>query len=547
MTLSNQVTDIVSAHEFVSSDAAAAGVALNSGTDLACETTIYDSLVDAVAENITTVATIDNSLQRLYQSLIQVGYFNPPADLASLGWSDVGTPHAQKLAYMAAAEGMTLLKNTGVLPLPDSIRKDKVAVIGPWANATTQMQGNYQGVAPYLISPLMAFQSKWSGVTFSNGTDINTTSTAGFADAMHAASKADYVIYCGGIDTTIEAEGHDRTSIEWPGNQLELIKKLASLGKPLVVVQFGGGQVDDSALLKNDNVHAIVWAGYPGQDGGNALRDVLTGAYAIAGRLPATQYPANYINEVNKWNPNLRPNKLTGNPGRTYAWYPDYVLPMGYGLHYTKWSFSSDSSVPRSMSIDSLMKKAKGSSVAANAEFITLTFNVKNAGHVTSDYVGMLYRSTEDAGPAPYPIKQLVSYDRLHSVAPGKTAKLKLTLTLASVARVDSKGNFYIYPGDYTMELDTDSVVKVKFTLTGKAALLETLPMLPNDPVAIEYLGCVGTHAISGGPTLKLGSSNSPQICADKCAGGGYSFSGVNDRQVDPTRDVCIRFKGISL
>jgi xylan 1,4-beta-xylosidase len=136
------VTNIENPHGYVSTDAAAAGVALNAGTDLACENTIYNSLVQAVAQNITTNATVDKSLTRLYSSLIQVGYFNPPPELANIGWQNVDTPQAQELAYLAAVEGMTLLKNDGTLPLSNS--GSKLAVIGPWGQATTQMQGNYQ-------------------------------------------------------------------------------------------------------------------------------------------------------------------------------------------------------------------------------------------------------------------------------------------------------------------------------------------------------------------------------------------------------------------
>ena len=73
------------------------------------------------------------------------------------------------------------------------------------------------------------------------------------------AKSADVIIYAGGIDTSIESEGHDRTNIDWPGNQLDLVQQLSALGKPLVVLQFGGGQVDDSALLKNKKVNALLW------------------------------------------------------------------------------------------------------------------------------------------------------------------------------------------------------------------------------------------------------------------------------------------------
>lgn len=531
------VSDIVDNHKYVTSDAAAVAVATNAGTDLGCENSIETNLVDAVAQGLTTEAAIDQALMRLYASLIKVGYFGgAPDNLTSLGWSNVNTPQAQQLAYLAAAEGMTLLKNNGILPLPHSI--SNVAVIGPWANATTQMQGNYEGTAPFLISPLISFQSAWSNVMFAQGTEINTEDTSGFAAALQTASSADYIIYCGGIDTTIEAEGLDRQTITWPGNQLNLISQLAALDKPLVVVQFGGGQVDDSAILNNTGVGALVWAGYPGQAGGNALHDVLVGSYAIAGRLPISQYPADYINTVNMWDPGMRPDPETGNPGRTYRWYPDAVFPMGYGLHYTNFSFSCSCPVPKSISIASLFQNAKGEYLGTSS-WTSLTVSIENTGKLTSDYVALLFLSSGNAGPAPYPIKTLVSYARAKAIAPGSSSKVKLSMTLASLARADAEGNFYIYPGDYTLALDVDSVLTVNFTLTGNATLLEAVPLIPTNPVAMSYLGCFSNpaSALSGGPSMSI-DLNAPQACSDECGAAGYSYAGVQGSYVDPEHNV---------
>ncbi|KAH8882066.1 glycoside hydrolase [Thozetella sp. PMI_491] len=525
------VTNIVNDHHYVDSRAAAAAVALNAGTDLGCEDTIYGSLVDAVAANMTTEAIIDQSLTRLYSSLVQVGYFNPPPDLAALNWSDVGTPVAQQLAYLAAAEGITLLKNNGVLPLPDT--GSNLAIIGPWANATYQMQGNYQGTAPYLVSPWDAFASSWSNVTYELGTDINSQSTDSFGAAIDAASAADYIIFCGGIDTSIEAEGLDRSTIDWPGNQLDLVSQLASLGKPLIVVQFGGGQVDDSALLNNTGVDALVWAGYPGQDGGNALRDVLTSIFPASGRLPVTQYPEGYTSTTNKYDPNLRPNPSTGNPGRTYMWYPTPVVPFGYGLQYTNFTVAWTSRPEQIYDIASLVESASKASIVGKSKFTSVSVDVKNTGGISttpSDYVALLFLSTQNAGPAPYPVKKLVSYGRAHSVAVGATAQLKLDITIDALARVGVNGNTYLFPGDYTLAVDINPKIMMNFTLRGEATLIESLPPIPSsETVAIEYLGCF-SDALLTGPSLELGSSNSPQACADKCAAAGYTFSGSQDR-----------------
>ena len=86
------------------------------------------------------------------------------------------------------------------------------------------------------------------------GTSITGNDTSGFAAALEAAGRADVVVFAGGLDESVEAEQLDRLTVTWPGNQLDLITQLASVGKPLVVVQFGGGQVDDSALKANTKV-----------------------------------------------------------------------------------------------------------------------------------------------------------------------------------------------------------------------------------------------------------------------------------------------------
>jgi beta-D-xylosidase 4 len=184
----------------------------------------------------------------------RVGYFDSPdkQPYRQLTWDDVSTPASEKLAYTVAAEGFVLLKNDGTLPLQKKLKK--MALIGPWGNATEGMQGNYYGTAPFLISPLMGAMAAGYEVTFVEGTSILDTSTDGFASAIAAARAADVVVYAGGIDESVEAEGLDRTTIVWPGVQLDLIKELAGVGKPFIVLQFGAGQVDDSWLLASKSV-----------------------------------------------------------------------------------------------------------------------------------------------------------------------------------------------------------------------------------------------------------------------------------------------------
>jgi beta-D-xylosidase 4 len=304
-----------------------------------------------------------------------------------------------------------------------------------------------------------------------------STSTDGFAAALSAAQAADLTIFVGGIDPTIEAESIDRFNITWPGNQLDLVGQLANVSKHLVVYQMGGGQIDDSALLANPKVHGLLWGGYPGQDGGTAMMDILYGDRAPAGRLPLSQYPGGFVDEVPMTDMRLRP--ALGTPGRTYTWYTgDLVLPFGYGLHYTTFTRSAPADYsPRSYDVATLVNEAKASGQWLDKVFFDVfAAQVTNSGPITSDYVALGFL-TGEFGPAPYPKSSLVSYSRLSQLEPGSTQTVNFDLTLGSLARADYYGNLYLYPGTYKLMIDVvDPVEVATFYLTGDTTLLSTFP-----------------------------------------------------------------------
>ncbi|KFY00624.1 hypothetical protein O988_03198 [Pseudogymnoascus sp. VKM F-3808] len=472
------VADIWQFHNFTDTEEAAASVALNAGTDLDCGSS-YVKLNESINAGQTTVHALDRALTRLYSAMFTVGFFDG-GKYNHLGFSDVSTPRAQTLAYEAAVEGMTLLKNDQLLPLRSLHKYKSVAVIGPFANATTQMQGDYSGTAPYLHSPLEAFGTHTWKVNYAMGTDINNPSTAGFSSALEAARKSDLVIYLGGIDNSMENEQNDRTSLAWPANQLDLISQLTKLSKPTIVVQFGGGQLDDSTLLKNKGINALIWAGYPSQDGGPALFDILTGKRSIAGRLPVTQYPASYADEVSIFDINLRPDESLSFPGRTYKWYTGKpVVPFGYGLHYTKFDFKWKATLNHEYNIQSLVescKKHPHDTINDNTPFATVKASVRNIGNENSDYIGLLFLSSQNAGPAPRPNKSLVSYLRLNNIKTKSEQVLHLPLTLGSLARAEKNGNLVIFPGIYKIALDISEALTFTFSLHGAPVLIDTLP-----------------------------------------------------------------------
>ncbi|KAJ7070004.1 beta-xylosidase [Mycena amicta] len=456
----------------------AAASGMNAGTDSDCGSTYSNNLGAAVTAGLVNVSTIARALTRQYTSLVRLGYFDPPASqpFRQLTFADVNIPSSQALAHQAAQEGIVLLKNDGTLPLAAG---KKVAVIGPWGNATTQMQGNYAGIAPFLISPLAAAQTAGLSPTFAAGAAIDTTDTSGFAAAIAAAQASDVILYFGGIDISIEAEGHDRDVISWPQTQLNLIGQLETLGKPLVVTQFGAGQIDSAALKSSAKVNAILWGGYPGQSGGTALIDIITGKVSPAGRLPVTQYPADYINQVPMTDMSMRPSAT--NPGRTYKWYTGTpTFEFGTGLSYGLGFATSFQIAPQATyNIQSLVSGARGAVHLDLGLFDTFHIGLRNRGVIASDYVVLVFVKTT-AGPSPFPNKALVGYARAKGVGAGQTATASVSVTLGSIARTDEAGTAWLFPGDYTLLVDVPTAVTHSFRLTGTQAKISVLPAAPS-------------------------------------------------------------------
>lgn len=453
-----------------------------------CEVPGYPPFTDvagAYNQSLLSEETIDTALRRLYEGLIRAGYLDPATQdpYRSISWSDVNTPQAQQLALQSAADGIVMTKNNGALPL-DSKGKT-VALIGHWANATSQMLGGYSGIPPYYHNPVYAAQQLGLTYHYAPGPVAQNSSATDTwtAAALDAASKSDIILYFGGNDLTIESEDKDRVSIAWPQAQLTMISALAALGKPLVVSELGSPN-DDTPLLSNPNVSAILWTGFPGQSGGTAVFDVLTGATPPAGRLPVTQYPASYASAVPMTDMALRPS-ADKNPGRTYRWYNASVLPFGHGLHYTTFraSFSRPcgGSLPFSngseISISSLLSAC---GKVAHQDLCpvgtSLPVDVTNTGNTTSDFVALAFLAGAH-GPEPYPIKTLAAYGRVRGVKPGHTVGVKLpALTLGGLARVDLAGNTVLYPGEYRLLLDVPTQAEVGFRLTGEPVVLDRFP-----------------------------------------------------------------------
>ena len=483
----NAVHSIQGSHNYTATLAEAAGISFTAGTDNVCEAGQPTDTAGAYNQSLVTEAVLTQALERQYEALVRLGYFDPAAanPYRTISWNDVNTPNAQDLARQSAADAIVLLKNGGTLPLALK-NGTKVAIIGMWANAQGQMQGGYSGVPPYLHSPVYAAQQLGLQVAYANGPINDSTKTINMtSDALAAANTSDIIFYFGGIDSSIEGEAMDRYSVAWSAAQLSLISQVSSLGKPCIVIKMGG-QLDDTPLLSNPNISAILWAGYPGQDGGPAVFDILTGKSAPAGRLPVTQYPAKYTDQVPMTDMSLRPSAT--NPGRTYKFYNGSVLQFGYGLHYTNFTarfaastfrapHTEKSNVAATIEIEDLLSGCQDTflDLCPFPGGSAVEVEVTNTGPRVSDFVALVFVNGT-YGPSPYPIKELVGYKRLKSVEKGETRSVEIEIKVGGLARVDEKGNTVLYPGNYTLLLDVPTQARVDFELVGKETVLDKWP-----------------------------------------------------------------------
>lgn len=509
------IQNIFLPHRWAPTREAAAAAALTAGTDLNCGTYYGHHLQGAYDQGLINDTDLDTALTRLYASLVKLGYFDPADSqpYRSLGWDNVSTPQAQQLAYTAAVEGIVLLKNDNST-LPLNLDGKTVAVLGDLAAATTQMQGNYYGEAPYLHSPLYAAQQLLGNdsVIYSSGPGYGDPTTNNWVTIWEAIDAVDAILYFGGIDTSTESEGMDRVSIGWTGMQLDVIGELAKSGKPTVVVQLGGGQLDSSPIANDPGVGALLWAGYPGQDGGVAILDVITCKQAPAGRLPLTQYPADYVGSVPMTNMALRPDASIGFPGRTYRWYDgNAVFGFGYGLHYT--SFAADLSLSgptSSFEISSLISSCT-EKYRDLCPFPSVLVSITNTGSATSDYSALLFLKGQ-FGPEPYPLKTLVSYGRVHNITSSSAAQIDLKINLGSLSRVEENGNRVLYPGSYSLVLDVEpGLASLNFTLKGVATILDEWPTAPanrtgSGTTEVPEGYFVGGYGSANGGQVPLGS-----------------------------------------
>ncbi|EOY06887.1 Glycosyl hydrolase family protein [Theobroma cacao] len=278
-------------------------------------------------------------LWRFLQVSSKRRFFDGIPALASLGRKDICSEENIELAAEAARQGIVLLKNDNeTLPL-DATEIKSLALIGPHANATDAMIGNYAGIPCKFISPLEGF-SAFGQVTYEMGcAEMKCQNDSMINSAVNASKQADATLLFVGLNLDLEAEWIDRKDLLLPGYQTQLVTEVAEASKgPVILVIMSATVVDISFAKINPKIKSIIWAGYPGEQGGRAIADVAFGNYNPGGRLPLTWYEANYVDKLPMTSMALRP--VGDYPGRTYKFFNgSTVYPFGYGLSYTNFTY----------------------------------------------------------------------------------------------------------------------------------------------------------------------------------------------------------------
>ena len=259
-------SDVFNSHHYTSTPEEAVQVVLRAGTDVDCGGFVSQFAQSALTKGDIVEADIDTVLKRLWRVRLRLGQYDPPTALNKIGAESVCNPYARELARDGVRQSVVLLKNVGnTLPL-NAASYTNVVVIGPNIDSTSD--NGYYGGEPCDHAHMTHLDAITQHIPSAKGIkgvpDVGSGDTRGVAAAAAAAAAADLVVLAVGSDLSLEAEGHDRTSIDFSDGQKALIAAVtaAAGGKPIVALIQSGGAMDTSALLANPNISAIIHVGH---------------------------------------------------------------------------------------------------------------------------------------------------------------------------------------------------------------------------------------------------------------------------------------------
>ncbi|MEZ4709579.1 MAG: beta-glucosidase BglX [Caldilineaceae bacterium] len=415
-------------------DAALRGIKAGLNMDMSSYT-YPENIADLVDEGTLSVAEIEELVRPILAIKVKMGLFEQPYVDEGLLAEVVARPDHRQIARQAAQRSMVLLKNEGGL-LPLSKDLQHVAVIGPLANSKAATEGSWMvfGHEAAAATVLEGIQAKEyaAEVSYAPGPEIRRdipswiesimpgeskeppqtpeAAKAAFQTALETARAADLVVMVLGETALMAGEAASRASLDLPGRQEELLKAVAALGKPVVLVL-----INDRPLSINwaaEHIPAILEAWQPGTEGGHAVADILFGDVNPGGKLPVTfprkgshapLYYARNTTHSPEGSPMYNPRYWDGLPVPLY--------PFGFGLSYTTFAFSN---------------LALSQSQIKVGESVTVRVDVTNTGDVAGDEVAQLYIH-QKWGTDTRPMRELKGFERI-TLQPGETQTVTFSL-----------------------------------------------------------------------------------------------------------------------
>ncbi|MEK4327223.1 glycoside hydrolase family 3 N-terminal domain-containing protein [Paenibacillus sp. FSL R7-0297] len=442
---------LASGHDTADGGEDAAVQALTAGIDMEMSGVMFGGyLLEALRSGRLDEKLVDQAAARVLELKFRLGLFEQPFADPGRAEQVIGNPEHAELARSIAAEGIVLLKNNGILPL--SKNKGTVAVIGPNADIGYNQLGDYTSPQPRdrVATVLAGIRAKLAAeperVRYAPGCRIKDSSTEGFELARQAAAEADTIVLAlggssardfgeGSIDLRTGAskvtenglsdmdcgEGIDRMSLHLSGVQLELLKELKTLGKPVVVVYINGRPIAEPWI--DEQADAILEAWYPGQEGGHAIADILFGDVNPSGRLtlslPADvgQLPVYYLGKRSR---GARYLERDSEP----------LYPFGFGLSYTEFSYSGLKVEPAEIQAD------------GTAE---VTVEVENTGTRSGAEVVQLYIS-DRVSKVTRPAKELKGFRKI-VLEPGEKQTVTFKLSAEHLSYIGPEYKLVVEPG----------------------------------------------------------------------------------------------------
>ena len=462
-----------------------AAAAINAGNDVDFPFGAnYQYLQEAIDKGLVKPEMLERAVKNVLRIKFRMGLFDKDAYLYSKENITLDTPEERQTAYDIATQTVVLLENNGILPLKDI---KNVLLTGPNANSIWAMCGDYtypamsyfwkkvEDVAdrdnPHIVKLLEGMQNRKPegvNVMYSRGCDwtetietkyaeggderaweyellhrkVDAGEKADKAEALKMAKDADVIIAAVGENVMLCGENRDREGLRLPGKQEQYVEELLKTGKPVVLVMFGGRAQVISGIA--EKCAAVIQAWYPGEEGGNAVADILYGKVSPSAKL-SVSYPNTEINEP------ICYNYSTEKDARV-AW------PFGYGLSYTTFEYQN---------------LQANSEAQTSDDFVELTFQVKNTGSVKADEVAQIYLSPTAESQNIRPI-QLQGFARI-SLEPGQEKTVTTRLYVEQFGFYSHKGDvreWNIEPGTFIVKVGASSAdikLQQQVELKGKA------------------------------------------------------------------------------